>query len=100
MSRYELTQADRRRGGLAVVEKRPPAVCPRCGLSSAGHTWHSYLGHLGLHGLADAHFEGDVQAAQRRLKDNGLAVQDPFSANNAWPRYQPIGEGRQDDVED
>jgi len=78
-------------GGKAVARKRPPDVCPRCGRSMAGRSWHSYLGHLGLHGLADAHF-GDVAAAQKRLRDNGLARQDPAPWNGAWPRYVPVTE--------
>jgi hypothetical protein len=80
----------RRLGGLAVKEKAPPASCPRCGQSMKGRSWHSYLGHLGLHGLADNHFDGDVEAAQRRLQENGLARQDPAPENGVWPRYRPI----------
>jgi len=78
-------------GGRAVATKVPPASCPKCGASMAGRSWHSYLGHLGLHGLADAHFGGDVGAAQRRLRENGLARQDAYPANGAWPTYQSIG---------
>ena len=54
-------------------------------------TWHSYLGHLGLHGLADNHFGGDLEAAQRHLRGNGLARQDPAPWNGAWPKYVPLG---------
>jgi hypothetical protein len=79
-----------RLGGLAVKGKVPPGRCPRCGQSMAGRSWHSYLGHLGLHGLADNHFGGDIEAAQRRLRQNGLARQDPAPWNGAYPRYQPI----------
>ena len=46
-------------GGLAVRSKTPSATCPRCGWSMVGRSWHSYLVHLDLHGLADAHFGGD-----------------------------------------
>ena len=53
-------------------------------------SWHSYLGHLGLHGLADSHFGGDLQTAQKHLRDNGLARQDPYPENNAWPKYTPL----------
>jgi hypothetical protein len=77
-------------GGHAVKGKEPPARCPRCKQSMAGRSWHSYLGHLGLHGLADRHFGGDLQAAQRRLRENGLARQDPYPENGAWPVYQPL----------
>jgi hypothetical protein len=55
-----------------------------------GRSYHSYLGHLGLHGLADKYFEGDVQAAQKRLRENGRARSDPFPGNGAWNRYVPI----------
>ena len=82
-----------RAGGLAVAKKHPPAYCPRCGKEIMwGTTWHSYLGHLGLHGLADNHFGGDIEAAQKRLRDNGLARQDPAPWNNALPKYRPITE--------
>jgi hypothetical protein len=79
-------------GGLAVAEKTPPETCPRCGKVFSGKTWHSYLGHLGLHGLADNYFGGDIKAAQKRLQLNALARLDPAPWNNAWPRYQPIKE--------
>jgi hypothetical protein len=59
----------------------------------AGRRWHSYLGHLGLHGLADRYFKGDLQAAQQRLRENGLAHQDPYPENGAWPEYQPLEGG-------
>ena len=77
-------------GGQAVKDKIPPATCPRCGQPMAGRTWHSYLGHLGLHGLANRYFGGDLQAAQKRLCQNSLAVQDPAPWNGAWPKYVPI----------
>jgi len=77
-------------GGHAVKDKEPPMVCPRCGRSMARRSWHSYLGHLGLHGLADSCFGGDLQAAQQRLRQNGLARQDPFPENGAWPEYRPV----------
>jgi len=79
-----------RLGGQAVIGKAVPDRCPRCGQSMQGRVWHSYLGHLGLHGLADKYFEGDIQAAQKRLRENGLAKQDPFPGNGAWKPYQPI----------
>jgi hypothetical protein len=53
-------------------------------------SWHSYLGHLGIHGLADKYFDGDIKAAQTRLRENGLAKQDPFPENKAWRPYQPV----------
>ena len=68
-----------------------PEGLPRdCGRPMAGRSWHSYIGHLGLHGLADNYFNGDVTACQRRLRRNGIARQDPFPSNNAYPSYQPI----------
>ena len=79
------------KGGQAVALKHAPNRCPRCGKVFPFATpWHSYLGHLGLHGLADKHFGGDLRAAQKRLRENGLARQDPASWNNAWPAYKPI----------
>ena len=92
MTRKEAFAKGRRLGGLAVKDKTPPATCPRCGQSMAGRTWHSYLGHLGLHGLANAYFGGDLGAAQERLRRNGLARQDPVPGNGAWPRYEPVME--------
>ena len=83
-------------GGAAVKKKAAPATCPKCGQSMGGRPWHAYLGHLGLHGLADRHFGGDLAAAQRRLRENGLARQDPAPWNQAWPAYRPIREGGTD----
>lgn len=59
------------------------ATCPRCGEDMSGRVWHSFLGHLGLHGLADRYFDGDMQAAQKSLRNNGLARQDPAPWNGA-----------------
>jgi hypothetical protein len=77
-------------GGKAVAQKAAPAECPRCGKNMQGRPYHSYLGHLGLHGLADHHFNGDITAAQKRLRENGRARQDPFPGNGAWAPYRPI----------
>lgn len=78
-------------GGRAVAEKLPPAYCPRCHRPIEwGSTWHQFLGHLGLHGLADKYFGGDIQAAQQRLRENGLARQDPAPWNGAFKPYQPV----------
>ena len=79
-------------GGQAVKNKTPPDICFRCGRSMAGRSWHSYLGHLGLHGLADKYFDGDIKAAQKRLRHNGLALQDPAPWNGAWPEYVPVSQ--------
>ena len=69
------------------------AKCPRCGKPFPFCTpWHSYLGHLGLHGLAEKYFDGDIEAAQKRLRQNGLARQDPMPYNGAWPKYKPVTE--------
>jgi hypothetical protein len=43
-----------------------------------------------LHGLADAHFNGDLEAAQKRLRENGLARQDAAPGNGAFAEYRPI----------
>lgn len=80
------------KGGKAVISNDVPSTCPRCSKPMQGRTYHSYLGHLGLHGLADRYFQGDMDAAQRRLRENGLARQDPFPGNGAWKPYQPITE--------
>jgi hypothetical protein len=77
-------------GGRAIKSKVPPASCPRCGADTAGRTWHSFLGHLGLHGLADRYFDGDIEAAQRHLRKNGLARQDPAPGNGAFRPYTPV----------
>lgn len=78
-------------GGQAVAKKEVPSRCPRCGKPFPFCLeWHAYLGHLGLHGLADKYFDSDIQAAQQRLRENGLARQDPAPWNGAWPRYRPI----------
>lgn len=85
--------AVKRQGGKAVGSKTPPAACPRCGGSMAGRSWHSFLGHLGLHGLAARYFGGDIEAAQRRLRENGQARQDPAAWNGAFVRYRPVWVG-------
>ena len=77
-------------GGKAVIGKLPPPHCPRCNKSMQGRTYHSFLGHLGLHGLADHHFNGDIEAAQKRLRENGRARSDPFPGNGAWQPYRAI----------
>lgn len=78
-------------GGLAVAKKFAPNRCPKCGKIFPFLTsWHTYLGHLGLHGLADKYFGGDIEAAQKHLRNNGLARQDPAPWNGAWPKYRPI----------
>lgn len=79
-------------GGLATMKLTPPAECPRCGKSMAGRPWHSYLGHLGLHGTADAYFDGDIEACQEHLRRNGLAKQDVVPENGAFRRYVPLAE--------
>jgi hypothetical protein len=90
MTRDDALALGRPLGGQAVKDKIPPALCPRCDKPMAGRSWHSYLGHLGLHGLADNHFQGDIQAAQKHLFRNSLAVLDPAPWNGAWPKYRPI----------
>jgi len=77
-------------GGKAVASKTVPPNCPRCGKPMQGRVYHSYLGHLGLHGLADHHFNGDLEAAQKQLRENGRARSDPFPANGAWKPYRSV----------
>lgn len=79
-----------RMGGRAVIERTPPETCPRCGNSMKGRVYHSYLGHLGIHGLADKYFNGDVEETQKRLRENGRARQEPFRANGARQSYKPL----------
>ena len=90
-----MSDSPQARGGKAVAKKHAPPYCPRCGKQFPFATpWMSYLGHLGLHGLADNWFGGDIEAAQRRLRKNGLARQEQGASwsNGAWGRYQPITE--------
>lgn len=82
-----------RMGGLALKDKEAPLKCPRCGkLYRFCESWFVHLGHLGLHGLADRYFNGDIQAAQRRLSENGRARQEEGATwqNNAFKPYRPI----------
>lgn len=84
-----------RLGGLALAKKWAPAYCPKCGKELPWTmTWYGYLGHLGLHGLADRYFGGDIQAAQRRLQENGRARQEQDASwqNGAFKPYRPIKE--------
>ncbi len=77
-------------GGKAVINKAVPARCPYCGRSMQGRVYHSFLGHLGLHGLANKYFDGDIKSAQKRLRENGRARMDPAPWNGAWQPYRPI----------
>ena len=70
-------------GGKAVKGKTPPATCPTCGQPMAGRSWHSYIGHRGLHRTADRHFAGDAVAALR----HALRHQDPNPENGAWRQW-------------
>jgi hypothetical protein len=81
------------KGGQAVSKKYAPPYCPRCKKEFPWATpWHSYLGHLGLHGLADRYFNGDITAAQTRLRENGLARQEAGATwqNGAFKPYRSI----------
>lgn len=80
-------------GGQALARKEAPLSCPRCGKEFPfAHPYMAYLGHLGLHGLADRYFGGDIKAAQKRLRENGIARQDPAPWNGAFPPYRPVTE--------
>lgn len=94
MSKSKSKPSPQSLGGKAVAQKHAPDFCPRCGKEYPWCTpWHEYLGHLGLHGLADKYFNGDMLAAQARLRQNGLARQDPAPWNGAWPSYRPVTGG-------
>lgn len=79
-------------GGRAAAQKyAPPHPCPRCGKTYPFQTpWMAWIGHQGLHALADKYFGGDIKAAQKRLRQNGQAKVDPAPWNEAWPKYRPI----------
>ena len=85
MSRYRFTAEDRRKARRAQAKAAVPAACPHCGCPLDGYDFNRYLGHLGLHGLADNHSNGDLVAAQRRLRQNGLAGQDPAPVKSQRP---------------
>lgn len=96
MTRDEALALGRPIGGKATAQKlAPPTTCPRgCGKTwKFGDSYMSYLGHLGLHKFADNHFGGDIRAAQKRLRENGLARQDPAPWNGALKPYRPVANG-------
>ncbi|GIK42410.1 MAG: hypothetical protein BroJett011_62430 [Chloroflexota bacterium] len=96
MTRAEALALGRSKGGQAAAQKyAPTAPCPRCGKVYPFLTpWLAWLGHLGLHGLADRYFGGDIRAAQRRLGENGRARQEQDASwqNGASPTYRPVTE--------
>lgn len=75
-------------GGLAVRNRTPPAMCPRCQKSFKGRSYHSYLAHKGLHGYADKYHGGDISRAAKRLALNSVAKYDPAPWNGAF-KYKP-----------
>lgn len=86
-----LTLNDRRAGGLTTSAKIAPrgTRCPRCGKSFSGKPWMAYIGHKGLHGLADRYFSGCLSSAARRMALNSVAKYDPAPWNGAF-QYKPI----------
>ena len=82
-------------GGRAVGSKTPPAVCPHpgCGRSMAGRTWHSYLGHLGLHGLADNWFCGDLDAAALTSQGIQFCVDEYFALDSTCRTGEALVDG-------
>lgn len=74
-------------GGQAVKDRKPPDTCPKCGQDVSKRTWHSYIGHLGLHSTADKYYSGDAVAALR----DALSKQDPFPENGAWSQFRKGG---------
>jgi len=86
-----MNRTNNRPGGKAISEKTAPLNCPKCGKEFRFlEAWHVYLGHLGLHGLADRYFDGDICQAQKHLRNNGLARQDPAPWNGAFPKYKAL----------
>ena len=87
MSRYRFTAEDRRKARRAQAKATVPAACPHCGCSLAGYDFNRYLGHLGLHGLANNHFAGDLVAAPTTLARERLepAKSDPSTAQKILP---------------
>lgn len=75
-------------GGLAVRNRTPPNRCPRCRASFKGRSWHSWLGHKGLHTYADRYHSGDLSKAAKRLAMNSVAKYDPAPWNGAF-KYKP-----------
>lgn len=75
-------------GGLAVRNRTPPNRCPRCRASFKGRSWHSWLGHKGLHTYADKYHSGDMSQAAKRLAMNSVAKYDPAPWNGAF-KYKP-----------
>ena len=82
-------------GGKAVALKPAPEVCEVCGKSMKGRSWHSYLGHKGLHGFARNHFGGNEAAARYHLTQNSLALAEQGMSwrNAASPVYKNITKG-------
>ncbi len=81
------------KGGKAVSQKYAPLwPCPYCGKVYPAATPYAWLGHMGLHGLANKYFNGDIKAAQRRLRENGLARQEAGASwiNGAFKPYRPV----------
>lgn len=75
-------------GGLAVRNRTPPTHCPRCRASFKGRSWHSWLGHQGLHTYADRYHGGNLSSAARRLALNSVAKYDPAPWNGAFKYKQ------------
>lgn len=82
------------KGGKAVSKKYAPLYpCPHCGkVYPVATPYMAWLGHMGLHGLANRYFGGDIRAAQRRLSDNGRARQEAGASwsNGAFKPYRPV----------
>jgi len=49
MTRDEALALGRPLGGKAIVDKKPPEKCPKCGADMSNKMWHEYLAHLSLH---------------------------------------------------
>ena len=82
MTRHQLTQEERRRGGRTTASLPAPGPCPRCGKCFDTHL--QYAGHLGLHAFADKYTHGDLRAAGIKLGIVGAAATDPFPENGAF----------------
>jgi general stress protein YciG len=58
-------------------------------LARHGRAHYQTIGRKGFAVLVERHFGGDRQTCLAWLQAAGLAAQDPFPQNGAWPRRRP-----------